>query len=97
VQAGLEYNAPGAHAISTALGYNQLLTTNSVELLAEEGAQFIKTLQASAATFHGPEQDVALAKIKALQTMVALSTCHQPEDSEGYRARCARIADCASR
>ena len=31
VQAGLEYETPGAHAISTALGYNQLLSTNSVE------------------------------------------------------------------
>jgi hypothetical protein len=31
-QAGLEGHAPGARAISTALGYNQLLTTNSVAI-----------------------------------------------------------------
>jgi hypothetical protein len=48
VQAGLEYPRPGAQAISTALGYNQLLSTNSVELLAEKGDQFIKALQAKA-------------------------------------------------
>ena len=41
VQAGLEYGRPGERAISTALGYNQLLTTNSVELVAEAGDQFL--------------------------------------------------------
>jgi hypothetical protein len=46
VQAGLEYPRPGAQAVSTALGYNQLLSTNSVELLAEKGNQFVATLQA---------------------------------------------------
>ncbi len=44
VQAGLEHPRPGAHAISTALGYNQLLTTNSVELMAEHGHDFITAL-----------------------------------------------------
>ena len=29
--------AAGPRAISTAIGYNQLLTTNSVELVAEQG------------------------------------------------------------
>jgi hypothetical protein len=52
VQAGLEYN-PNGHAISTALGYNQLLTTNSVELMAEAGGSFVRALQAKAA--QGPE------------------------------------------
>jgi len=45
VQAGLEQPKPGAQAISTALGYNQLLATNSVELLAEKGDQFIRTFE----------------------------------------------------
>jgi hypothetical protein len=49
VQAGLEQPKPGAQAISTALGYNQLLATNSVELMAEKGDQFIRTLSAKAA------------------------------------------------
>ena len=48
VQAGLEYNRPGARAITTALGYNQLLTTNSVELMAESGGKFLAILEAEA-------------------------------------------------
>jgi hypothetical protein len=74
VQAGLEYNTPGAHAISTALGYNQLLDANSVELLAEEGPQFIKALTARAATLTGPDQAELTDKIKILQAMVDFST-----------------------
>ena len=45
VEAGLEYNKHG-RAITTALGYNQLLATNSVEIVAETGNQFITALQA---------------------------------------------------
>jgi hypothetical protein len=48
-QAGLEGHAPGAHAISTALGYNQLLTTNSVSIMAEQGERFASLLKAKAA------------------------------------------------
>src|SRR6478752_6461318 len=42
VQAGIEHG--GKRAISTAMGYNQLLTTNSVELMAEQGHEFIRAL-----------------------------------------------------
>jgi hypothetical protein len=49
VQAGLEYDRPGAHAISTALGYNQLLTTNTIDLLVEHGGELLKALKARAA------------------------------------------------
>ncbi len=42
VQAGIEHG--GKRAISTAMGYNQLLTTNSVELMAEQGHEFVKEL-----------------------------------------------------
>ena len=41
VQAGLEYNKR-ARAITTALGYNQLLSTNTVEIMAENGSHFIE-------------------------------------------------------
>jgi hypothetical protein len=44
VQAGREYN-PKAKVISTALGYNQLLTTNTVSLLAENGDDFLAALR----------------------------------------------------
>jgi hypothetical protein len=39
-QAGLEYGTPGERAVSTAIGYNQLIATSSVELMAEKGDQF---------------------------------------------------------
>ena len=48
MQSGLS-SRPGSRAISTAIGYNQLLTTNSVELMAEQGHELIKELTAKAA------------------------------------------------
>ena len=53
MQSGLSASRPGSRAISTAIGYNQLLTTNSVELLAEQGHEFIKELTARAAALSG--------------------------------------------
>jgi hypothetical protein len=47
VEAGLEYNKRG-RAITTALGYNQLLATNSVEIIAEKGPQFIEEFHTEA-------------------------------------------------
>jgi hypothetical protein len=73
VQAGLEYPRPGAQAVSTALGYNQLLSTNSVELLAEKGNQFIKILQAKAAGLSGDARDALVRKIAVLKAMIAFS------------------------
>jgi hypothetical protein len=48
IEAGLEYNKHG-RAITTALGYNQLLATNSVEILAEKGDEFIKKFESKSA------------------------------------------------
>jgi hypothetical protein len=64
VQAGRERDKQ-ARAITTALGYNQLLATNSVEIIAESGDRFVKNLQARAATL--PD-----AKKKALQSKLAI-------------------------
>jgi hypothetical protein len=47
-QAGLIHPRPGARAISPAIGYNQLLSTNSVSLMAEHGDQFVRALRQSA-------------------------------------------------
>ena len=52
VQAGLEHNKR-ARAITTALGYNQLLSTNTVEIMAENGSRFIERLMARAAAVIG--------------------------------------------
>ena len=63
-QAGIVGNRPNARPISPAMGYNQLLSTNSVSLLAEHGDKFVAALKAST---------VAEGKIAALQKMIAFS------------------------
>ena len=73
VQAGLEEIKPGAHAISTALGYNQLLSTNSVELLAEHGDQFLAVLRRKAEGSNGPQKTALDRKIVILQRMIAFA------------------------
>ena len=73
VQAGLEYDRPNARAISTALGYNQLLHINSVSLLAEKGDKFIAALKAKAAQVAGDRKKALEAKIAVMQRMVAVS------------------------
>jgi hypothetical protein len=88
VQAGLELPRPGAHAISTALGYNQLLTTNSVELMAEQGDQFIAALSARAAHLSGAPKTAMEDKIKVLKRMVAYS--RSVADDWGAHARLGR-------
>lgn len=72
VEAGLEYNKHG-RAITTALGYNQLLATNSVEILAEKGSEFIKALEVKVAAIPGTPQQALDGKIEVLQRMVAFA------------------------
>jgi hypothetical protein len=72
VEAGLEYNKHG-YAITTALGYNQLLATNSVEILAEKGSEFIKTLEIKLAAMPGTPQQTLDGKIEVLRRMVAFA------------------------
>lgn len=64
VQSGLTHPRPNARAISTAIGYNQLLTTNSVSLLAGYGDRFLHALQ---------ERNVADGKVAYLKRMIAFS------------------------
>jgi hypothetical protein len=63
----------GAHAISTAIGYNQLLTTNTVELLAEQGPDFVKILAQRAAGLSGSARQAMEHKVAVLKKMVALA------------------------
>ena len=63
----------GSHAISTAIGYNQLLTTNTVELLAEQGPEFVKVLNERAAHLAGPARQTMDHKIAVLRKMVAVA------------------------
>jgi hypothetical protein len=63
----------GSHAISTAIGYNQLLTTNTVELLAEQGAEFVRALSQKAASLSGPARQPIDRKLVVLKKMVAIA------------------------
>jgi hypothetical protein len=73
MQSGLSASRSGSRAISTAIGYNQLLTTNSVELLAEQGPQFVKALTEKAAQLSGPPRKAIDYKIAVLKRMVAFA------------------------
>jgi hypothetical protein len=73
VQAGLEYKKPGARAITTALGYNQLLATNSVELMAESGGKFVAILEAKAGALPEKERAALQKTIAVLREMIAFA------------------------
>jgi hypothetical protein len=73
VQAGLEYERANAHAISTALGYNQLLNTNSVELMAEQGDKFLAILNTRAAKLKGGAKTALETKIAVVRRMIEFS------------------------
>jgi hypothetical protein len=72
VEAGLEYNKH-ARAITTALGYNQLLATNSVEIIAEKGGQFIDEFRSQASRLADGQRQALDSKIEALRKMVAFA------------------------
>jgi hypothetical protein len=72
-QAGLIFNKPGARPISTALGYNQLLTANTASLLATKGDRFIRALQERAATSPAESRKKLERKIETLRRMIAFS------------------------
>jgi hypothetical protein len=69
VQSGIEHG--GKRAISSAIGYNQLLTTNTVELLAEQGPEFVRALMQKAAPLSGAARQAMDRKIAVLKQMVA--------------------------
>ena len=84
VQAGLEHNK-AARAITTALGYNQLLATNTVEIIAESGNQFVKNLLARAAALPDVEKAALERKIAILRKMIAFAKS-VPDDWNRHQA-----------
>jgi hypothetical protein len=72
-QAGLVPYRPGARAISPAIGYNQLLSTNTVSLLAEDGSRYLTALRQKAKLRTGPAKLAMERKIEALKRMIAYS------------------------
>jgi hypothetical protein len=69
VQAGLESGKPGGRAISTALGYNQLLVANTIGLVAKHGSDFIDRLNERAKQAKGARRKELNLKIVALRRM----------------------------
>jgi hypothetical protein len=84
IQAGLEYNK-NARAISTALGYNQLLTTNSVEILAEDGERFVAALAATAVQLPGGDKQALETKLAIVRKMIAFARS-VPDDWNEHEA-----------
>jgi hypothetical protein len=72
LQSGLEYSR-AARAVSTAIGYNQLLTTNSVELVAEQGREIVRALSEKAALLSGAARAAMEHKIAVLKRMMAVA------------------------
>ncbi len=73
MQSGLSASRPGSRAISTAIGYNQLLTTNTVELIAEQGHRYVEALTGKAAHLNGAPRQAMDHKIAVLRRMVAFA------------------------
>jgi hypothetical protein len=70
-QAGIVGNRKDARPISPAVGYNQLLSTNTVGLLAEHGDRFVAALSKSAETLDEPQRKATDQKIAVLKKMIA--------------------------
>ena len=72
-QAGLEPPGPGKHAVSPAIGYNQLLSTNSVSILAEHGGRLLGMLRQNANRLTGLARAALEHKIETIKRMIAFS------------------------
>jgi hypothetical protein len=84
VEAGLEYNKSG-RAITMALGYNQLLATNSVEILAEDGERFVAALAATTQQLPDDERKALEKKLAIVRKMVAFAKS-VPDDWNEHEA-----------
>ncbi|MDQ8726699.1 hypothetical protein [Bradyrhizobium sp. LHD-71] len=73
VQSGLLNARPGAKPLSPAIGYNQLLITYTMHLLADHGDDFVRALTAKAAALTGARHNAMTAKMAALRRMIAFS------------------------
>ena len=88
-QSGLIRRA-GGRPISSAIGYNQLLTTNSIELVAEQGDRFLEVMNAKAARLSGTQRKAFEQKILVMKRMVAF--CRSVPDDWSEHDRLADTA-----
>jgi hypothetical protein len=84
LEAGLEYNKNG-RAITTALGYNQLLATNSVEILAENGEHFVAALAAKAQQLPDDDKKALEKKLAIVRKMIGFAKS-VPDDWNEHEA-----------
>jgi hypothetical protein len=71
-----------SRAISPAVGYNQLLSTNTVSLLAEHGERYVAVLHAKALMMRGEDRRQFERKIGAFKRMIAYCRTVPPRWSE---------------
>jgi len=71
MQSGLSASRPGSRAISTAIGYNQLLTTNSVRVARRAGPRIRPRADGKAVRLSGAPRQAMDRKIAVLKRMVA--------------------------
>ena len=64
---------PNARAISPAMGYNQLLSTNTLSILAEHGDRFVAALERKAALLDGDARTAMERKIAATRRLIEFS------------------------
>jgi len=72
-QAGMIYTRKNARPISPAIGYNQLLSTNTVSLLAQHGDRFMAELNAQTARLTATDRKAMDRKLSALTRMIAFT------------------------
>jgi hypothetical protein len=73
VQSGLLNARPGAKPLSPAVGYNQLLITYTMHLLADQGDDLVRVLTARAAALNASQREAMAVKIAVLRRMIAFS------------------------
>jgi hypothetical protein len=71
-----------SRAISPALGYNQLLSTNTVSLLAEFGNRYLAALRQKAVMLRGEQRHAFDRKIEALRRMIEFCRSIPPHWSD---------------
>ncbi len=79
-QAGVRPNR--SRAISPAIGYNQLLSTNTVSLFAENGPHFLAAFERKAKTLTGAPRQQFEHKVAILRRMIAYCRSLPPRWSE---------------
>ncbi len=73
VQSGLLNARPGAKPLSAAVGYNQLLITYTMHLLADQGDDIVRALSAKSTGLAGAQREAMTAKIVVLRRMIAFA------------------------